>query len=409
MTIVAKLASIMRKLGASAIIFISGVGALFLAELTIARTNDTEAIAVWATLKSFMMIASTFALFGINQLLVREPKAMRILVKTGTVNILGVSLVLGIAGAHLGLAPTFLVGIVAIISFSFTNMAFQWLRSNLRVTEAYIANSCWRIIFLLGILAFFLNGFADIDTVLIGAFVVTVPIIAFLLLRHNSKKKLVSLHDDIHSIKDIYLIGGSYFLAAVSLAIASYGENLVVHQIGTTEDVAHYFRAAVVFLFPGLILNQYLATVLGTAVRQEEAHVLGVLRRHFWTGALGLALLWPVLVICGYLLETLVYGTTQTPGTFAAILALTSCVRLIYVLPGSFVGIIADKRILFRASVSYLACALLLPLLSFIFYSAGSTVVIAVALASLVSWSLRCLVGAKLIVQRFAIVRSEHL
>jgi O-antigen/teichoic acid export membrane protein len=401
-----RLATVARKLAPSAFVFLSGVGALYLADLIIAAYGDVQSIALWATLKSFMMIASTFALFGINQLLVREPKAMRQLARVGGMNILGVSLVLGTVGAYFNLVPSIITGIIVIVGFSFCNMAFQWLRSNLCVTEAYVANSGWRVIFCLGILVFFLNDYLGIDTVLIGAFVVTAPFIVILLVRHNPKEGLISLHNDIRSVKDIYLLGGSYFIAALSLAIASYGENLVVHHIGTTEDVAYYFRAAVVFLFPGLMLNQYLTTVLGTVVRQEEGRVLEILRRYFWSVALGLALLWPILAICGYLLEILIYGTTQTSLAFAAILTLTSCVRLLYVLPGSFVGVIADRRTLFHASVTYLVCALLLPLLSFILHSMGFTVVLAVALASLISWSLRCIIGARLVAQRLSIAGS---
>ncbi len=408
MTSAAKLVLAIRRFAPSALIFLFGAGALYLADLAIAASGDVEAIALWATLKSFMMIASTFALYGINQLLVREPKATRLLTRIGGVNIIGVSLIFGIVGAYFGMVPSILVGIVAIAGFSFCNMAFQWLRSNLRLTAAYIANGSWRVLFLIGIMFLFINGYADIDTVLIGSFILGSFIIVGLIVRNSPKEEPVSIHDDIRSIKDVYLIGSSYFLAAVSLAIATYGENLVVHQIGTTIEVAQYFQASVVFLFPGMILNQYLTAVVGLAVRQEEARVLKNLRRYFWQGLGGLILMWPVLIAGGYLLEVLVYGEIGTPVILAALLALASCVRLLYVLPSSFIGVIASRHALFNASAAYLVCALLLPFLSIVFHSVGMAAMISVALASLISWALRCTVGAGLIYQRLAIITTEN-
>lgn len=404
----AKLVSIARKLAPSALVFFFGVGALYLADLTIAASGNVESIVLWATLKSFMMIASTFALFGINQLLVREPKAMHLIARVGGMNILGVSLVLGTAGAYFNLAPSIIAGVIVIAGFSFCNMAFQWLRSNLQVTAAFIANGSWRVLFLLGIIIFFVNGHADIDVILIGAFVLAGFIITGLITRNYPREKLVSLHDDIHGAKDVYLVGGNYFLAAISLAIASYGENLVVHQIGTTEDVAQYFRASVVFLLPGLMFNQYLANVIGLAVRQKESHVLDVLRIHFWKGLGGLLLMWPALIGGGYMLERLVYGETSTPVELASLMALAGCVRFLYIVPSSFVGTVASRRALFNTSAIYLVCALLLPILSVAFHTIGMEVVFSVALASLISWTLRCAVGAGLVYRRLAIVTPEN-
>ncbi len=404
---ITKLTSVAGKHAPSALVFFFGVGALYLADLIIAASGDIEAIALWATLKSFMMIASTFALFGINQLIVREPKAMHLLTWVGGLNILGVSLVLGVTGAYINLAPSILAGISVIVGFSFCNMAFQWLRSNLQVTAAFIANGSWRVLFLIGVIIFFVNGDVDIDAILIGSFVLAGFIITGLITRNYPKQELVSLHDDIHSVKDIYLIGSSYFLAAMSLAIASYGENLVVHQIGTTDDVAQYFRASVVFLFPGLMLNQYLATVVGLAVRQEESRVLEILRRYFWKGLCGLLFMWPILIAGGYMLEILMYGESSTPVALASLMAMASCVRFLYILPSSFVGAVANRHVLFNTSMIYLICALLLPLLSIALHFAGMAVVLSVALASLISWGFRCAVGAGLVYRRLTIVNPE--
>jgi len=403
-----RLAGLARKLGPSIILFLSGAGALFLADLVIARTGRAEDIALWATLKSFMMIGSTFALFGINQLIVREPLAWRMLLRVGVANILAVSLVLGVLGDAFDVVANGFVGAIAIAGFSLFNIAFQWLRSNLRVTEAYVVNSSWRVLFLFGVVIFgILSDLAGIDTILISSFAIGAVVVVGILSRKVPQPELVALHDDVRSVKDAYLLGASFFVSALSLAIASYGENLVVQQLGTTADVAQYFRAAVMFLFPGMMLNQYLTAVLGTVLRQQEQRVLGILRRHYWRGVLGFALLWPLLVLGGYVLEVLVYGAAETPAVLAALLALTSCVRLLYVLPGAFVGVIADRNALSRASAVYLAGALSLPVFSVVFHAVGLAIVTSVALASLINWVLRSLVGVRLVAKRIAMDRQR--
>ena len=118
--------------------------------------------------------------------------------------------------------------------------------------------------------------------------------------------------------------------------------------------------------------------------------------------------MWPVLIAGGYVLEMLVYGEISTPIMLATLLSMASCLRLLYVLPGSFIGVIANRRTLLKASIIYLICAFSLPLLSLLFHSLGIATVISVALASLISWTLRCAVGAGLVYQRLVTVTLEN-
>lgn len=136
------------RLAPSALIFLSGVGSLYIADVLITRHGTTEAIANWAVLKSFMMIVGTLSMFGINSLIFREPSAISMLLRVGIAQVSVVALIAGIAAVHLGWVPSLLVGIVAVAGFAFTNMAFQWLRTELRLTEGYVVSSLWRVLFL---------------------------------------------------------------------------------------------------------------------------------------------------------------------------------------------------------------------------------------------------------------------
>lgn len=179
----------------------------------------------------------------------------------------------------------------------------------------------------------------------------------------------------------------------MSLSIASHGEHLVVAMFGQNEDVAVYFQAVVFFLMPGVMFNQYTATVFGPYLRQNKNIVIDKIVCLYKYGLLSILVVFIVLLLIGYLLEVLVIGSVSTSIPMAVVLVLTSCVRLIYILPSSFVGILGSRDELRFATIAYLMCSLLLPLLSWLFLSSGVGIMISVATANLINWSLRSCVG----------------
>ncbi len=399
--------ALIKKALPSLVTFFLGVGALYLADVFITRSASTELIADWATLKSFMMVGGTLALFGLDQQLIREPKAARLIAKVAFFNVIAVAVLAGAVGFHFGFTPSLAIGIAAIVGFAGSALSFQWWRTNLHMTAAYIANGSWRLAFLIGVIVFFIQGKASLGTLLIGAFALGFIVIAGLFLRLKPREELTSIHSDIHRVRDIYFIGSSYFMAALSLAIAAYGENLIVRAIGTDGEVALYFKSAILFLFPGVMLNQYIAAIVGPALRQNEGRAVALLRRYrLWIIA-ALFLIWPALFVGGYVLGRILYGEVSTPWVLAALLSFTACTRLLYILPSTFVGIAANKKQLRIISAAYLGFALLLPVLSWGFAKAGLTVIFAVAIANLINWMLRVVAGLSIVRQRFALYPDD--
>lgn len=402
-----RLQRFIRRILPSLLTFVSGVGALFIADILISRTGSTDTIAAWATLRSFMMVGGICAMFGMGQVLVREPAAAKLITKLFLINAAIVGLLGGIIGTYYGFVDRVWVGVIVIFGVAISNMAFQWLRSNLALTKSYIANGCWRILFMLAVLLFFTQSDMDISLLLIGAFVISTIVIAYLLYATPVLPDLKSLHSDVKKPRDAYIIGATYFLSGLSLAIASYGENLVVHQIGEPQDVALYFRATIVFLFPGIVLNQYLAAIAGPMVRQNEVRVITYLRKYRgWIGG-ALLLLWPLLILTGFILEFLIYSENTTPLALILLLTFTSCTRITYVVPSSFVGVIANKKQLQTTTALYLVCALLFPVLAVIFVKSGLSVILAVALANLVNWALRSLIGMNIVIYRMKLHHQD--
>lgn len=394
---------LVKKAIPSALTFLSGAGALFIADIIISRSGNTDTIAQWATLRSFMIISGVFAICGMDQLLVREPKAASKILKVVVPQIIIVGIVASAVGKWLAFTNSWVIGGTVIIGFAFTTLAFHWLRSKLKMNRAYIANASWRILFLASLLVFFSSDYQSVDLLLASSFGFAALIVGVVLLGTKTGEKIVSIHDDVKSVRDVYGIGLTYFMASVSLAIASYGEALIVHQLGSTNDVAIYFKSAVVFLLPGVVFNQYLAAFMGPYIRQDEVKFLRLLRRYRLFICIAPLLILPTLLFVGRVLELLFYEQISTSWPLAILLSLIGCARAIYILPSSFVSVVANRIELKHTAFAYLVCALILPLLSYILIKMGVVVVLAVAAASLLNWTLRCSVGIRLIKKRYQI------
>ena len=387
----------------SLVTFFIGVGAMYIANVLITRYAGEALVADWATLNSFMMVGGAFALFGFDQQLIREPQAAKLIARTAVFNVSLIAVLGGLIGLRFGYTPSFFVGAFVIVGFAVSALCFQWWRTNLHMTAAYMANGTWRLAFLIGVVLLFITDKAPLSQILIGAFLIGFCVLGFLFLRLKPRADLVAIHSDITKTKDVYLIGSSYFMAALSLAIASYGESLVVRTIGSTADVALYFKSLVLFLFPGVMFNQYVAAIVGPTLRQNEARAINYLRRYKLLIIGALLLIWPALIAAGYILGRLIYGSYFTPPALAALLAFTACMRLIYILPSNFVGITANKKQLRWISAAYLGFALMFPLMSWGLAEAGLAVIFAVATANLINWTLRTLAGLSIVKQRFAL------
>jgi len=181
----------------SLLTFAFGVGALFIADILISRYGATDTIAAWATLRSFMMVGGVCAMFGMGQLLVREPTAVRLITKLFVMHAAIIALIGGVIGVYFGFVDRLWVGVVVIFGVAISNTAFQWLRSNLALTKSYIANGAWRVIFMLLVIFFFIGGGVDIILLLAVAFLISSGIIGYLLVATPVLDNLVILNDPV--------------------------------------------------------------------------------------------------------------------------------------------------------------------------------------------------------------------
>jgi len=348
-----------------------------------------------------MMIGSVVALFGSEQLIFREPKSIGIILRVSFVSVLFWSLFLGIVGYHTKVLSSAVVGMVAIGGVAISELTFQWFRSAARLASAYAVFATWRVLLVLGCLFLLEDVPGGIGTIVVVA-VACGSALGLLMIAWSNRTPHSApiVHRDIHTISDACWLGGAFFLSSISLSIAAYGENLVVRSIGETTDVAQYFQTYVLFVSPSLILNQYLSVQIGLSIRSNEHMVISFINKYFFTLLPGFFIFMLSLLTCGYLLEATIDNGITSPLALAFLLTVSAFVRFIYILPSSFLGVAADRETLSRTAVIYLVSSALLPIVSLLLYSAGTPAAYAVAIGSLVNWSVRCLVGMRFVAQR---------
>src|SRR5690606_15031378 len=121
-----------------------------------------------------------------------------------------------------------------------------------------------------------------------------------------------SVYGDIRRVSDAYLVGVLFFIGTLSLAVSTYGEVLVARYLGTYDDISIYYRATVVYLFPGIVLNQYLMATVGPFLRQNERYCNGLIKRYVAYCAVAMVLVvLPCIFLVGLLLERVIYGNSD--------------------------------------------------------------------------------------------------
>jgi len=402
----------MKRYLVSILVSLFGMGSLFAADILLATHASNEALATWATLKSSLMIGAVVVLLGTEQLIVRNPESLAIVAKVVIPQSILAGIVVALLVFHLGYFSSIPTAFLCVFGIAWVNLAFQWLRSNLCIVRAYITLGAWRLIFISVCIASILFSSSSLDN-LEGLVVISLYlgwcIIVPVVVSAKRISDVVSHHTAFKSRVDVYRSSLLFFLASLSLSITSYGEHLLVFGLGETEDVALYFKAVTFFLMPGVFLNQYLSTVVGPWLRQNEKKGSQSLLTYKFLLLLMLFCSAPVLLIFGVIAQKLLLGEMVTPLVLAVIFTITAIVRFLYIVPSTYVGMIADRKELKRVTLYYILFAIGFLFLSELLVSIGMTVIYAVALANLINWCCRSLVGFGFVRYRMNLNRSSKV
>ena len=376
------------KLGLSAVVYAVGLTSLLLADILVTNHFSPNTIADWATFRSLVGIAAILPLVGLDQVLIRSPQSserlLRIIAAQGPL----LAGTVGIGMYMAGFVSQWWIGTGLAIG-SFLSLAlFQYFRSHHIPLLSQLSQQTWKIAALVALIWIAWTGVeANIFLIGVSLLLLANAIGLGALLWWPPKRH----HDQTpEPFFTLYAIGLRFMATSLLLALSVYAEQLVVNQLGSTQEAALYFTAATYFLFPAGFLNGYAAFLIGPWIRDNRARFLASLKRHRTRIVFGILFYALILSGIGWAAWAL---TTPSVGDIdhglQTIFTLSVMARTAYVIPSGYIGVFGKPRqhdVLIWAQIAALGLA---ALLLFALWSLGVGTVYAVALASALNWALR--------------------
>jgi hypothetical protein len=388
----------------SILIYGSGLVALYLADLLITSSFSDEIISSWAEIRALIGLSGILCLVGLDLVIMRSPQSSARLLRLLAVQVplLAVPVALVVHGA--GYLSSYGQAYWLAVASAGTIALHQYFRSHHQRSIAQLTQQGWRIaIFAVIVVLTFAPDAVEIGTMVVSVMLAGVLMaVAVAVVKRPSR--LLPQHPE--PIGALYRISARFMVTSSLLALAVYAEQLLVIQVGTTADSAYYFTHATFFLFPISVLNGYAGFLLGPWVRDNHDRFVSVL----W-------LRWPLVLLAivgvalilngiGHLGWRIMSPNVGDPSmSLSLIFALCGVMISLYQVPSAYNGVFAQTYhhdALILAQFIALGCAFG----AFLICNAGlsAPVVISVAVASLVNWSLRTGLGMVIVA---LIVRSR--
>lgn len=395
---IAELTRLSRRLLPSLLAFVGGSAAWVAVDAWLARSGSASTVEHWVALKTMVMVGSTLALAGLDGVVVREPNKARKILRWGLLNIVVVSSIISVAAYLTGYYDGFFVGALSVIGVALSMLCYAIHRAHLRYSVAQIARDGWKLVFLgmLWPLHFYAGLSVGVVLVVSLAIGLTVGVFAWGEGMSSAVRQSIS---EVSGYRSAMLVGAPFLMASFALSIASYGELLLVKWFGATGDVQPYFRAAILFSYPALMVSAYATTFLGPVVRQSPHRMSRLLHDH-WPLTVAALLLSPAVTLAlGYVIEPFLFPGRHTPLWLGVVLSAVAGLRLLYIVVSSFVGTLAAARELWRVTFAYFVAAVLtMPFCAFAIWF-GLPVLEAVAVTAALHWLVRVSIGSGLTVQ----------
>jgi len=373
----------------SVIIYGFGLAAFYLCDVLVASSFEPDVISSWAELRALIGISGILCLVGLDLVIIRSPQSSARLLNVLIVQIPVLAVLVALAVHGLGYLDSYLQAYLLAIGSAGTIALYQYFRSHHQRSMAQLIQQGWRIV-MLGILTALIHApsVVGIGTAVVIVMLTGVAVAASVAFVRQPSRFCVQ---DPEPVGALYRVGVRFMVTSTLLALAVYAEQLLVLQVGTTEDSARYFTHATFFLFPISVLNGYAGFLLGPWVRDNHDRFVAVLLQ-WWPivigGLAGVAL---ALNAIGHLGWRLMSPSVGVPSLeLSLIFAACGMMISLYQIPSAYNGVFASPKhhdALILAQLLALGCAFG----AFALFRAGlsAPVVVSVAVASLINWTLR--------------------
>ena len=379
-------------------IYLSGMLSFFLVDFVIARYETTEAIANWASIKSIVMIGGTLVLFGIDQVMVRLPQQALSILKRSYLQVIVAVVIYYYSIYKLGLLTESFWLMFAVLALGVSILLFGFYRSQFLLLPAQVITNGWKPLFLIILITLILF---DITRVYSLLFITSISLSvsgAFLL---SKKKKVIpnNIADHKHeSIKEQYGLGLRFFISLMSLNLSLYLEQILLNMDGHQIESSIYFSHFAIILPLMMVFNGYIGFILGPYIRKNRIQFDYLLKSYWWVLPVTSLLLGVIsFLLSMYAYSYLLSGKGEFIYSLAAIVTSIGVLRLIYILPSSYLGVVASKHILNKFILMNVFGIIVLVGGFYLFYQITDNALFSVAYASLLNWLLRSVYGNYLV------------
>ncbi len=354
-----------------------GVLSIIIFDVVYAKLFGSEDVAYWAEVKSFMMMLAPIFTLGVNALIVRSPekkKAVLYIYKFVAAFILFSMLSIGLA-----LEDVFYY--ILPVLFAFNLVSISVFRSESRLVVAQLIQNFWKICILLGVfLAYFDIYYFDVAAYCaITLLLSSCPI--FLVSLYGDEK--VELTDSVLSLK--FLL--STFLSSASVYIEIYIASKIFTEYHASTYFIHYTLLTAVAMF----VSGFLGFILTPSIKSKKLYFEGYffnLRKMIIVILAIVSFIVFQYVVVGSFIE-LFYEEYAYNKYLAIIISTCVLVRILYVLPTSYLGALSNKNDFDQflvASALSLCCMFFYYKLFLLF---GFDEMLALAISGLLNWLVR--------------------
>lgn len=265
-----RLVRVMVRTAPAFAVFAAGGLGMYLLDVIMAAQASTDNLVAWTQLKSVVFLVGGIGLLGMDQLAVREPEGRARFVRIGVASAVTSATLAAawlVASHSASLAAS---AFWCALLFALSYYSFGVARGAHKPILAHLARDGWKVIALVILGVSLLVGqspdmiwwlpVALTATLPLQLLAATTPLVA----RTNTGRKL-EIQSDWNAVR----MGLPFALSAASLAIGSYGELIVLNAMADDAAVARYFRAAVIFGYPSLLLTTFIGGILSAKFRDR--------------------------------------------------------------------------------------------------------------------------------------------
>ncbi|WAG26817.1 hypothetical protein EEA47_10930 [Vibrio alginolyticus] len=386
-------------------IYIIGMGAFLLSDIVISKYYPLDDIALWAFLKSIMLLAASTVILGLDQVLLRRPETLMSIWRYMILRVLFLSFLVSFVVVLIKPVSIYFV-FVLIVSLAFISLSYSIYRGALKMNRAQISLNGWKVIFFVSVCwSVASESIYNIEGVII--FSVLVSLLGVLVVAMHRKDwvsyYLVKSREGSIAPKELILKEAKYFfLQTVGLNLSVNFEQILLNFFGFTDSSANLFVHFSVFLPLVVFLNGFIGFYLGPYLREKKDSInitfFKKINLIFILIGLGLSLI--SYCFGSFAFDYFYSDKYELNNMLAALIVILGFLRLYYVIPSALIGVASSTKRLIQFSKFNIA-ALALSFLIFVFLVfLNVNPVISVMFSSITNWGVRVVTGLFISYQR---------